>query len=378
MKYECNLSNINLSKIEHFLQIVGHHINCMNVNFTDKCDLTTVLSFFESVQLYCTHIKHLTINKWRTLNFNRFDSLLKRLRTLRLEECRYHERYDILHRRFTINPWIIAPATFYSLSSANVKTDFLNSLVNVTTLKLHQCVGIRPEHLLEFLEQNNQLVELSLFSLSEFKSDAYDQTYFDAFTKYLQAIEFLSIDMDTTNEIQFIAKLPNLRSLQLINYSVHNERIVDALLRKLLERDTIQELDLYHCNLGRSTYRTISLFKNLVTLKLCKNFWVTEQHLKIMEPMKNLRRFCCFDCILLSDDGVITIVKMAPQLESLDCSWCFQVTNRTVHDVMTLFCAQKNRPKLEILAGGRTKMTESILNVSEKSVFLFFSLPLKQ
>lgn len=364
-KFDYAVNNVNDQNLLHFLQVVGHQIEYLNVTITEKNDIRTVIGFFDAVQLHCVNVKHLLIKKWRHLNFEKYEVLVKRLKTLRLEDCKYQEKIEMLHRRFVIKPWIMAPPSFYSLSpSAPMKTDFLANLTNITILKLHQCVGFRPEHLYEFLEQNNRLTELSLSNLKEFKGDAYDQQYYDGLSKYLQAIESISIDMETTIHIQFIANLPNLRALQLISYSVHNERIVDSLLRKLQERDIIEELDLFHCNLGRTTYRIISLFSKLTTLKLCKNFWVTEQHLKYLEQMPKLRKFCCFDSIILTDDGIMTLIKMAPQLKQLDCSWCYQITNRMVYDAINLLRHQKHRPKLAIFASGRVKMTESILNVS--------------
>lgn len=372
-KFKYTVTNLNDPKLTHFLQLVGGQIKCLNVTVTEKTDNHTVLAFFDNVQTYCTNVKHLSIKKWRHLNFEKYDVLSKRLYTIRLEECKYQEKIEILNRRFVIKPWIMAPASFHTLSSSASssssiasKFDFLANLSNITSLKLYQCANVRPEHLVEFLEQNPRLVHLSLFALTEFKGSAYDQQYFEGISKHLQAIESISIDNETTSNIQFLANLPQLRTLRLINYSntAHNDRIVDSLVRKLRERDVIEELELFHCDLDIQTCRNISLLTKLNTLKLCKNFHVTEQHLKLVETMPKLRRFCCFDCILMSDDALIKLVKMAPQLEQLDCSWCFQITDRMVLEAVNYLVQHKQRPKLSILAGGRTKITENILNVS--------------
>lgn len=368
-KFKYTVTNLNDPKLGHFLQLLGAQIKCLNVTVNEKTDNNTVLTFFDDVQAYCLNVKHLSIKKWRHLNFEKYDVLLKRLQTVRLEECKYQEKIEILNRRFVIKPWIMAPASFYSLSPAAAsKSDFLANLTNITSLKLYQCACVRPEHLVEFIEQNPRLVNLSLFALPEFKGSAYNQQYFESIAKYLQSIESFSIDDETTSNIQFLAKLPNLRTLRLINYSntAHNDRIVDSLVRKLRERDTIEELELFHCDLDLQTCRNISLFSKMTTLKLCKNFHVTEAHLKLLEPMPRLRRFCCFDCILMSDDALFKLIKMSPQLEQLDCSWCFQITDRMVLDVVNYLIQHKQRPKLEILAGGRTKITETISNVSSR------------
>lgn len=111
-------------------------------------------------------------------------------------------------------------------------------------------------------------------------------------------------------------------------------------------------------------FQVVSQFQKLHTLKLRKNFWVTDQHLASLNLMQSLKTVCCFDNIVLTDDGVMSLVRVSPQLTQLDCSWCFQVTNRTIHEIQSLLSVQRNRPKLDILVGGRTKITESVLNVS--------------
>lgn len=367
-KFKYTVTNLSDPKMGHFFQLVGAQIHSLNVTINEKTDNTTVLAFFDDVQMYCVNVKHLSIKKWRHVNFEKYETLSKRLQTVRLEDCKYQEKIEILNRRFVIKPWIIAPASFYSLSpSAAAKTDFLANLTNITSLKLCQCACVRPEHLVEFLEQNPRLIDLSLFALTEFKGSAYDQQYFEGISKYLQAIESFSIDDETTSNVQFLANLPNLRSLRLFNYSntPQNERIVDSLVRKLKERDTIEELELIHCDLDIQTCRNISLFSKLTALKLCKSYHVTEAHFKLLERMPKLRRFCCFDCMLMSDDALFKLIKSAPQLEQLDCSWCFQITDRLVLDVINYLAQHKQRPTLTIMAGGRTKITENILNVSK-------------
>lgn len=80
--------------------------------------------------------------------------------------------------------------------------------------------------------------------------------------------------------------------------------------------------------------------------------------------MHSLKTVCCFDNIILTDEGVLSIVRMSPKLTRLDLSWCFLVTDRMVHDILRVLNNEPHRPKLEILAGGRTKITESFVNVS--------------
>lgn len=362
-RFDHTLDTINNKDVHRFLKTVGAHIRRLNIAVTDDCDYNTVINFFIDVQHYCTNIKHLTIRKWTYLNFDKLELLVSRLATLRLENCRYYDKMDVMHRRLAINPWIIAPSSFFSLCAPTMKPAFFSSLASITSLQLYECSGIRPELLLDYLKKNERLTDISLFRLTEFNKPMYDAAFFDEIGKHLKYVERFSVDRDTTNEIQFLDHLPNLRSLQLINYTSCDERVVDALLRKLAKHDLIEQLDLYHCNISAPTFTIISRFSNMTGFKLCKNFWVTEQHLKVLFPMKSLKRFCCFDCTLLSDEGLVNILRMAPQLEALDCSWCFQLTNRFVYDLFELF-KNDRRPELAILVGGRTKMTESILDVS--------------
>lgn len=371
-KFAFTVTNVAATNLKCFLQMVGMQIRTLNVLISERNQSSTeIIEFLECVQEHCVNVKHLSIKKWRHLNFNRFSTLLKRLESLRLDECEYTEINYLLNRRFVIKSWISQPLCSMQLTLQ--KSSGMSDLTNLTSLKLHRCKGFKPTDLQEFLIQNNQLNELSLLALEDFMNSNVDESFYDGLAQYLQLVETISIDVKTTSYIQFIARLPKLRSLQLLDYTVYNDRIVDRLLRKLSETNTVEELDLYHCNLGLNSYRVVSQFQKLHTLKLRKNFWFTDQHLATLNLMQSLKSLCCFDNVVLTDDGVVSLVRMAPQLIQLDVSWCFQVTNRTIHDIQYLLQHQRYRPKLDILVGGRTKITESVLNVSylsEKNRFL--------
>lgn len=360
-KFVYTVSNVSAANLPHFLETVGMQIRTLNILIGESVkNSADVIAFFDNVQTNCRNVKHVALKKWTRLNFNRFSDLLKRLESLELDECEYTELNEWLNRRFVIKPWIAQPG-LCSLQLALQKSTGLADLSSLTSLKLHRCKGIGPNHLQELLEQNNRLIDLSLFGLKDFNN--IDEHYFNGIVTYLKAIETISIDVNTTTHIQFISQLPKLRSLQLLDYSVYDDRIVDKLLRRLCDSDTIEVLDLYHCNLGLNTYRVISQFRKIHTLKLCKNFWVTDQHLQSLNMMHSLKTVCCFDNLVLTDDSVISLVQASPQLTHLDCSWCFQITDRAIIYIKYLLHHERNRPNLEIVVGGRTKISGAVLNV---------------
>lgn len=365
-KYEYTINDISAPNLSHFLQTVGMQIKTLNVIVGERRkNAIEVIEFFECVQMHCINVEHLMVKKWSHLNFNKLTNLLNRLKSLQLVECDNFDTNDLYKSRFGFKAWTsIQPASFYSIAPVQ-KVNNLTELINLTSLKLHTCKGFQPNDFLEFLQQNhNRLTELSLFALDEFRQSQFDENFFHRLSQHLQSIETICIDVQTTTHIQFIANLPKLRTLQLLDYSVYNDQIVDRLIRKICDSDTIQELDLYHCNLGQSTYRCISQLPNLHTLKLRKNFWITDQHLQSLNQMQSLKTICCFDNVILTDDGILSIVRMAPRLTQLDISWCFMISNRAVYDIQRLLYEQQHRPKLNILAGGRTKITETVLDVS--------------
>lgn len=357
-RFEYTVTDIGAPNLMHFLQMIGIQIKTLNITIGERCrNSFEVIEFFECVQKHCANVKHLTVKKWSNLNFSRVPELLNRLESLQLIECDNVEpNHPDDGGHFSFRVWT-NPQT-------NADRTCLIHLTNLKTLKLHTCKGFRPHDFHKFLQINGKLTELSLFTLAEFKQNQIDERFFDDLSNYLQELETICIDVQTTSNIQFIANLPKLRTLQLLDYSVYNDRIVDRLLRSICDSETIEELDLYHCNLGQTTYRFISQLKNLHTLKLRKNFWITEQHLQSLNLMPALQTICCFDNVILTDDGVLSIVKMAPKLNQLDISWCFMVSNRIIHDIQMLMQGQRHRPKLSVLAGGRTKITVSVMDVS--------------
>lgn len=256
--FKCNfaftITNVSDPNLKHFLQVVGMQIRTLSILIGERNrNSADIIEFLECVQEHCTNVKHLAIKKWPHLNFSRFAILLKRLHSLRLDECEYTEINDLLNRRFVIKPWMSQPLC--SMQLALQKSSGMSDLTNLNILKLHRCKGFRPDCLQKFLMQNDKLIELSLFSLRDFVNSDADESFFDGLAQYMQYVETISIDVKTTSHIQFISRLPRLRSLQLLDYSVYNDRIVDRLLRKLSETNRIEELDLYHCNLGLTSYR---------------------------------------------------------------------------------------------------------------------------
>lgn len=315
-KFTYTIADIATPNLQHFLQTVGMQIRTLNVTIKERHS-SEVIAFFECIQEYCPNVKHLAIKKWPHLNFSRYSTMLKRLESLRLDECEYTEMNDLMNRRFVgIKPWVAQPG-LCSMQLSLQKSTGMSDLTNLTSLKLHRCSGLSLSDFQQFLAHNQQLTELSLHSLKEFNSSDADESFFDNMAQNLQLVETISIDVYTTSFIQFIARLPKLRSLQLIDYTVCDDRIVDRLLRKLCETNTVEELDLYHCNLGLNTYRVISQFEKLHTLKLQKHFWVSDQHLASLNQMQSLRKVCFFDSILLNDDAVMSLVRVAPQLTHL-------------------------------------------------------------
>lgn len=364
-KYAFSVKNVAAPNLKHFLETVGMKISQLTVAVSEyNRSPAEIVEFFEYVQKHCPNIKRMEVKKWPHLNFSKFTQLLQRLTSLQLDECDNVEDSDVFNRRFVIRPWTVQ---LNALELAVPKSCALTELTSLTTLKLHRCKGFGPNHFLEFLQKNNRLTELSLFALKDFNKSNLDESFFDGLARHLQSVQTISVDVNTTSHIQFIANLPNLRSLQLLDYSTFNDRIVDRLLRRLSEANAIRELDLYHCHLGPNSYRVITQFQQLHTLKLRKNFWVTDQHLNhhALNHMQSLKTLCCFDNIVLTDDGLLAMVGMAPQLTQLDCSWCFQITNRAIYDILHLLQTQPHRPNLEILVGGRTKISEAVLKVSE-------------
>lgn len=354
-RFEYTVTDIDAPNLLDFFQRIGMQISTLYITIGERCrNSAEVIEFLECVQMHCANVKHLTVKKWSNLNFSRLAVLLMRLESLELIECNNvepHHPDDGGHFSFRVwtNPQSDADRTC------------LIHLTNLKTLKLHTCKGFRPHHFYKFLQMNGKLTELSLFALAEFKQS---ERFFDDLANNLQELETICIDVQTTSNIQFIANLPKLRTLHLLDYSVHNDRIVDRLLRSICDSETIEELDLYHCHLGQITYRFISQLKNLHTLKLRKNFWIADQHLQSLTLMPALKTVCFFDNVILTDDGVLSIVKMAPKLNQLDISWCFMISNQTIHDIQLLMQAQMHRPKLCVLAGGRTKIKESVMDVS--------------
>lgn len=361
-KFKINIENIwrshcmlSTNESQQFFRAIGHHINTLNVPIKN-CENPAKL--FNIIQKYCKNIKHLRIEKWLTLDFAKYRQLLSRLESLELVECLLSDddgwtTYMFMNKKNDTDGKTI-----------DVKSKFMKHLPKLQSLTLHNCINIQGDRLIEMLSKNTILKHIKLADQSQIFCD--NGKWFDSIIVNLKQIECISLDANSTKnlELHFLSQLPLLKKLQLINYNKGNTFTIDQLLPNLAKVDQLEDLDLHSCHLTGRSFNALTKFTKLQALKMNKNYWIYNDNLIELCLSSQLKEFRIFDCLHISDEGVIRFVEMNHQLKLLDLSWCFMITDYAINYIADLLRKETYRPDLEIIANGRTRISQSELNVS--------------
>lgn len=339
----------------NFFRAIGYHILSLNVQV--KC-VENVPQFFGTVQKYCKNIKHLRIEKWLTLDLAMLRPLLSRLETLELEEC-------LLSDDMYWAPFMLMNNKRCKISTNEPgRPKFMQHLPKLRSLTLHNCINIQGDRLMEWLSKSNCLKHIKLADQSQMFND--NSRWFDSIVSKLKQVECISLDANSTQNValNFLSQLPALKKLQLINYNKMNALAVDQLLPDLVCIDQLEDLDLHSCHLSERSFGALKKFSKLQSLKMNKNYWMHNDNLIELCLKSQLKEFRIFDCLHISDEGVIRFVEMNHQLKLLDLSWCYMVTDYAINSIADILKRQSGRPDLEIIANGRTRIDARGLNVS--------------
>lgn len=290
--------------IDLFFDTVGHHVRAIDLFAPNHQLSTSTADILRIVQKYCQHsLRHLHLKKYHQLNLGHIHKFFIHLTSLDLKHCD---------------------------CSGSLRLTEQTRLESITLIDCQ--ISIDDIH--ELLQHSDALKHLRIFGqLIAIENSALRLS--DSVAR-LANLQCLSLTSKTTNDLRFIAELPALRHLQLIGYQDYESQIiVDATLSALLLASSsgacLVELDLTSCKLLDRSFATIARLPYLKSLTVSKNFWLSDDHLKLMGTLYGgLTHFQCFDCLKLTDVGVIAFVQHNAQLKHIDVSWCFRITEASI------------------------------------------------
>lgn len=344
--------------IDLFFDTVGHHVRAIDLFAPYHQLSTTTADILRIVQKYCWHsLRHLHLKKYNQLNFVQIHNFFIHLTSLDLKHCD---------------------------CSGSLRLTEQTHLESITLIDCQ--ISIDDIH--ELLQHSDALKHLRIFGpLLAIENSILRLS--DSVAR-LANLQCLSLTSKTTNDLRFIAKLPALQHLQLIGYhDYESQNIIDGTLSALLLASSsgacLVELDLTSCNLLDRSFATIARLPYLKSLTMSKNFWLSDDHLKLMGTLYGgLTYFQCFDCLKLTDVGVTAFVQHNAQLRYIDVSWCFRITEASVASACAVVlqrsrCSVSGRSATDVngnlilgkvpkilmtfVAGGRTLINRKVVEV---------------
>lgn len=221
------------------------------------------------------------------------------------------------------------------LSISNFPRICWRTVCNLETLIFHD---MSAKHLLQCLTHNKNLKTLYI-AVAQIDSEVVKVIVND-----LKQLEDLAVN-NRNDVVSNFPELGNARNLKRLFVFYDSHSHFDPLLENLIQLNQLEKLTIHHTMIRRSTYKLISRLTNL-------------KHLEILG----------FECIL---DGmaerlvhlrILKVIKACSSLKYLNLRWNWTLNETFVHDVLDIFTASSDRPKLT-LALCDSPIPKSFLNV---------------
>ncbi|XP_033216896.1 F-box/LRR-repeat protein 7-like isoform X3 [Belonocnema kinseyi] len=221
-----------------------------------------------------------------------------------------------------------------------------------------ECNGISPSHFLNAIKKCHKLHSLSLQTCVSINDSVLQSLRIRG--ESLRNLEFTGyFPMLSSQAMKNLADLTNLQMLNVgQNISVTDECIlaISASCKQL------RYLDIHGCqavtNKGIAGLSTLPILEKLIISYLGK---ITDQHLGEIFSLKSLQ---CRGCPGIKDEGLCTLVLMAPHLELLDISGCNCVTSCWVNIAAKSTESRSNGIILKVYVGGSAIDVNKIKDIS--------------
>lgn len=321
---------------------VGYHIQTLFINFKGMGD-DKPLRMMTTIQESCSGtLKNLCIKNWEKMKLHEIKPLLAGLRTIHLDGCDGIETTDN-----SIDTRIM---------------EVLSEQKQIEVLSMIDCEKfMKDEDMAKVMENKPNLCRLQILLMS-----SRGFTGLPLALSKLPNLQYLTLHMDSTRELELVdlVEIKSLRSLQLTYYYKTTEDVFHStseMLRRTLialkNQDHLEELVLHDCRLDDEGYEAIGRIKSLRHLAIRKHYWATDRICLLISANTKLRTIDLFDCIGITDRGILTLIEMCPELEMLDISWCSQLSSKLIRKV---YNAIRKRPRtsytFELFLGGSTRL----------------------
>ncbi|XP_063990742.1 F-box/LRR-repeat protein 7-like [Diachasmimorpha longicaudata] len=155
--------------------------------------------------------------------------------------------------------------------------------------------------------------------------------------------------------------LTDLCNLEHLNVS-QNAVVTDGFLISMSGScKKLKHVDISGCSV--ITNKAIASLSSLPKLESLAISWLTQVTDDPLGNLQNLKVLTCWGCPLIRDEGVIKLIKMAPNLVSMDLSRC-SITNSTIEAAISTTKQRKTNTILMIMVGKTNVELSQIREVS--------------
>ncbi|XP_068143849.1 F-box/LRR-repeat protein 2-like [Drosophila tropicalis] len=342
-----NFKSLSEWDIRDLFIISGRSIQSIEYNsFQLKIDFGRFLNYFET---NCVNLKSLTVRRTKITPKNLFkmidnlddleiidcilnkDSLaslknIKKLKKLCICCCEQlngnvgNVQCQLNDRSLTI----LKDLKHLKTLNLSKNPDLLGELQlpsTIETLCLSECKNVTPNNLIQMCKSLPNLKELDIRSIRNVPSDIYD---------YLNSIETFTFDIERNTEYRKIARLPNLKRIQ-IEY-IHAGNALENLLAELaaIKSQQIEHFEISELmDVRKPTLLQMAKLTGLRKLYLYSDA-MDNNVLEEFTKLKKLESLCSIPFDVFNDTGILRLINGCPKLRHLSLNNCSELTESLV------------------------------------------------
>ncbi|XP_046865777.1 uncharacterized protein LOC6652152 [Drosophila willistoni] len=349
-----NLKSLSEWDIRDLFIISGRSIQSIEYNsFRSKIGLERFLNYFEK---NCVNVKSLTIRRTNLTPKNMFkmfantDNLedleiidcilteasllplkyIKKLKKLCICCCaQFNENEEIAQCKLndgslTILKYLKHLKTLNLSGNVDLRGD-LELPSTIETLCLSECKKVTPNNLIQMCKSLTNLKELDIRSIPNIPSILYD---------YLNSIETFTFDIERNTEYRKIARLPNIKRIQ-IEY-IHAGNGFENLLNELgvLKSHQIEHFEISELmDVHKPTLLQMAKLTGLRKLFLYSD-GMDNNVLEEFTKLKKLESLCSIPFDLITDTALLRLINGCPKLRHFSLINCSELTESLVLSII--------------------------------------------
>lgn len=215
---------------------------------------------------------------------------------------------------------------------------YISDLRGLEQLSLNNCTRIEPQYFQEIFENLTNLLLLDIKNCHHLTPE-----HFQQISVNLQQLKTLKLST-TKDDINCLAKLPNLKQLEICRSNILGAGITNDFLNSLAhyQAEQLEELMLMDCADfdADKAYLLTKLNKLKVLHCICNAF--DDEIMEQLSKLKQIEELVISNSYFVSNKSVLQLLGNCPKLTRLNMKSCGYLTSDVIKEILQIFQLQRD------------------------------------